>query len=259
MNNEFNVKTEVFQGPLGLLLMLVEKRKLFINDISLSCVADGFLEYIRNHNNFSLGKTADFILIASTLVLIKSRSLFPDLKLTDQEEETIEELEKRLVVYRKFKDISIRINDIFGRNIIFSKRRTNKKVRPVFSPDASISKETMRAASLEVLKVLPKPDNTPSASVQAVISLDEMISNLAERVMATSGMTFRKYTNDEKQDQPTMIVSFLAILELVREGTFIVRQEKQFEDIYIESNDNELSNNLSESNIDDVSDEGVLS
>ena len=193
MGEEYKIQTEAFQGPLDLLLNLVEKRRFFINDISLSKVADDFLTYVKNHDNFSINKTANFILIASTLVLIKSKSLFPELKLTEDEEESIEELEKRLSLYRKFKELSLRLKFKFERKLIFQRRKSTKKIQPVFSPEKTISQESMRLSLVKVLQTLPKPNTSRDVSVRAVVSLEKMISNLTQRVMATSRMSFKDY------------------------------------------------------------------
>ena len=85
MNTTFKIKTEAFEGPLDLLLNLIEKRKLFINDISISKVADDYIAYIKNLNKFPIRESANFILIASTLLLIKSISLLPNLHLSEEE------------------------------------------------------------------------------------------------------------------------------------------------------------------------------
>ncbi len=82
----YKVKTHVFEGPLDLLLDLVEKRKLFVNDVSLAEVTDDFIKYIETHEEFPIGESAEFIVIASTLMLVKSRSLLPMLALTEDEE-----------------------------------------------------------------------------------------------------------------------------------------------------------------------------
>ena len=81
----YTVKTEIFEGPLDLLLTLVEKRKLFINDISLSQVADDYVLHIKQYSEFPVGEVANFVLVASVLVLIKSKSLLPKLDLTQEE------------------------------------------------------------------------------------------------------------------------------------------------------------------------------
>src|ERR1041384_5079208 len=103
---DYTVKTSVFEGPLDLLLDLVTKRKLFVNDVSLAQVTDDFIKYLEEHEEFPMGESAEFILVASTLMLIKSRSLLPMIKLTEEEEESIHELEDRLTLYAKYKDLA---------------------------------------------------------------------------------------------------------------------------------------------------------
>src|SRR5437868_2863344 len=97
----YSVKTAVFEGPLDLLLDLIEKRKLFVSDVSVSQVTDDFVSYIEGHEQFPLEESAEFIVVASTLMLIKSRSLLPSLPLTDDETASIEDLEARLKLYAK--------------------------------------------------------------------------------------------------------------------------------------------------------------
>jgi len=82
----FTIKTESFEGPLDLLLDLIEKRKLYISDISLAKVTDDFIEHIKNIGGIEIGESAHFILVASTLLLIKSKSLLPELALTEEEQ-----------------------------------------------------------------------------------------------------------------------------------------------------------------------------
>ena len=100
MESSYNVKTHIFEGPLDTLLSLIEKRKLFINDISLAQVADDYISYVRSLTDFPLADSAHFVLIASTLVLIKSKSLLPNLSLTEEEQSNIDDLEDRLKHYQ---------------------------------------------------------------------------------------------------------------------------------------------------------------
>jgi segregation and condensation protein A len=93
-NTIYKVKTETFEGPLDLLLSLIEKRKLFINDISLAKVADDYVSHIQSLGNFPIADSANFILIASTLLLIKSKSLLPQLTLSEEEQTNVDDLEK---------------------------------------------------------------------------------------------------------------------------------------------------------------------
>ena len=100
MHDDFKVKIGEIEGPLELILDLIEKRKLHISDVSLSQVADEFIEYIKSFEEFPIQDSADFILVASTLLLIKSKSLLPNLSLTPEEQDNIEDLENRLATYK---------------------------------------------------------------------------------------------------------------------------------------------------------------
>ncbi|MCH7756829.1 segregation/condensation protein A [Patescibacteria group bacterium] len=147
---EFSIRTEVFEGPLDLLLTLIEKRKLFINDISLSCVTDDFIAYTKKINDFPISQAAHFVLIASTLLLLKSRSLLPTLSLTDEEEGNIEDLEHRLKLYKYFKKLSREIENNFGKNIIFP-RTFVKSFEPLFSPPSDLTVQLMDSSLKNIL------------------------------------------------------------------------------------------------------------
>src|SRR3989344_4122925 len=102
----FTVKQEHFEGPLELLLDLIEKRKLFVSDVSLAKVADDYISYVKNLSEFPVADSAHFVLIASTLLLIKSKSLLPNLDLTTEEQVSIEDLEHRLRLYERMRKLS---------------------------------------------------------------------------------------------------------------------------------------------------------
>lgn len=229
MNTSFKIKTEVFEGPLDLLLNLIEKRKLFINDISISKVADDFIAYIKNLNKFPINEGANFILIASTLLLIKSISLLPNLHLTEEEEHDIKDLEDRLKLYKRIKELSIGVKRIFAKHIIFSPLA--RKANPVFSPHESITLPNLLGSAREVIKNLPKIESLPKASVKKIISLEEVIGNLTERIKTSLSMNFKDFARMGKEDKINVIISFLAMLELVKQGVIEVMQEKQFDDI----------------------------
>lgn len=106
MDTVFSVKTPVFEGPLDLLLSLIEDRKLLISDVSLTKVADDFIGYIQNQVAFPVGTAANFILVSATLLLLKSRALLPVLSLTKDEEGDIKDLEFRLKLYQLFRNVA---------------------------------------------------------------------------------------------------------------------------------------------------------
>jgi segregation and condensation protein A len=233
LENSFKIKTEVFEGPLDLLLNLIEKRKLFINDIALSKVADDYITYLQNLEHFPIADSADFLVIASTLLLIKSRSLLPNLNLTEDEQQDIGDLEKRLKIYQRIKELSIHIKEKFGKEIIFSAEP--RKAVPIFSPDKNMTSNNLLTAILSVIKALPKIENIPKAIVRKVISLEEMIGNLTSRIQSSIKLSFREFAMVGKEERVNVIISFLAMLELVKQGVVSVKQNNQFEDIEIET------------------------
>ncbi len=150
----FTVRQQSFEGPLDVLLNLIEKRKLFINDISLAKVADDYLAHIKILGNFPVADSANFVLIASTLVLIKSKSLLPNLELTADEQGDIADLEQRLKIYRRIKNLSVGIRERFGKQISFTPEP--RKMEAIFSPDSGMTINALLAGARDVLKNLPK-------------------------------------------------------------------------------------------------------
>lgn len=239
MEGSYTVKTGVFEGPLDLLLELVTKRKLFVNDVSLSQVTDDFIEYIEGHEEFPIGESAEFILVASTLMLIKSRSLLPTLILTEEEEESIHDLENRLTLYAKVKDLAVELKSIYGKRIIFEKEPNNNPLI-VFSPDSKTDKENLLFALERVIESLPKKEVLPQVKVRKVVSIEEMMERLAERISKASKLSFHDFHGRKKgkfsyEDKVSIIVGFLAMLELVKRGAIRVNQESRGGDIDIES------------------------
>jgi len=235
MATSYKVKTEHFEGPLDLLLTLIEKRKLHINDVSLGQVADDYVEYTKKLDQFPISETANFIYIASTLVLIKSRSLLPNLSLTTEEKESIEDLEERLRLYKQARDLSEHLKKNFGKNIIFTRTPSQKTIKPVFSPDKSMTIQNLFESIKGILKNLPTKDFIPQIIVEKVISLEEAMNNLTERITASLNIGFREFSNTSKEDKINMIVHFLAMLELVKQGIISVTQDKHFEEIRMET------------------------
>lgn len=229
METNFSVKTRVFEGPLDLLLELVSKRKLFVNDVSLAEVTDDFIRYIEEHEEFPIAESAEFILVASTLMLIKSRSLLPQLMLTEEEEQSIHELEDRLVLYAKVKELSAGLKSLFGKKIIFEKSpRKNEVV--VFSPDSKTDTANLLQALERVIEALPKKEALSKVTVRKVVSLEEMIEKLATRISQASRFKFSDFHGGKKGEltyerKVSIIVGFLAMLELVKRGAIRVTQE----------------------------------
>lgn len=230
----FEIKTEHFTGPFELLLELIERRKLFINELSLSKVTDDFISYINSKEDFPLAESAQFILIASTLLLIKSRSLLPNLELTQGEQADIKSLENRLTLYKMIKNAGREVESKFGRDIAFEPRfRTITE--KIFLP-GTLELSSIQTAILKVVDQIPKSaKRLPEIVVKKVVSLEEMITQLAHRIEQGLRIGFREFSGKEKTEKINVIVSFLAMLELVKRGAIRVEQRDIFDDIEIET------------------------
>ena len=234
MDSEYQVKTHIFEGPLDTLLNLIEKRKLFINDISLAQLADDYIAYIKSLEDFPIDDSAHFILIASTLVLIKSKSLLPTLSLTEEEQHSIEDLEARLSEYQKYKALSRHLKERFGIYVEYLRLPSKEKI-VVFTPDKNTSLSRIRETIQLVISQIPKAEIVPKAVVKQVISLEEMIESLTKRITENLKMSFKDFAQIGKTEKVNVIVSFLAMLELVKQGIINVRQDKNFHDIEMET------------------------
>lgn len=238
----YTVRAGTFEGPLELLLSLIEQRKLFVNEISLASVTAEYIGYIKTLTHLPdekrIADTSYFILIAATLILIKSKSLLPNLALTEEETEKITDLESRLKLYQIIKNASIDIKSTFGTHVIFFPRERVWS-EPLFSPDTHITTSIMASSIVDVLNNAPKQEiSMPEVEVKKVVSIDEMIDNLTARIQTAMNMSFREWSKKgdggtESEVKVHVIVSFLAMLELVREGIINVVQNTSFADIAI--------------------------
>lgn len=227
----FSVSTPAFQGPLQILLNLIEERRLSISDVSLAEVCDAYLAYLERLQNLPLPETSQFILIASTLLLIKSRSLLPLLEMTEEERESVEELEARLAEYKIIRAAAKILRREWGRTPLLFPFHVPER-EPIFTP-GKISVQALKDAVLRLLSILPNPIEMARATVAPVLALEDVIKRLEKRISAVIKAKFSDLpgTNDKNE----VIVYFLAMLELVRSGSVSATQERLFSDIVLEA------------------------
>jgi segregation and condensation protein A len=231
MSSRFSLETPVFAGPLEALLDMVEARKMSVSEISLSEVCDAYLSHVEKLPELPLGETAQFILIASTLLLIKSRTLLPTLDLTVDERESVDELELRLARYAIIRRAAKLLRQHWGTSPYVLALRVPMRP-PIFSP-AETSRSFIHEAAQRILRNIPKQEELAKAVVTPVLALDEVIRILHTRLSLAIRTRFSDLTK-KNGDRHEVIVYFLAMLELVRNGSASVTQDKLFSDITIE-------------------------
>lgn len=228
--SSYLIRTQAFEGPFGLLVDLIEKRKLLVNDLSLSEVTDDFIQHVKSQAEFPIEDAADFIQVAATLLLIKSKSLIPDLELTDEEEQDVDELKRRLIAYERTREASKTLARLFGRFVMVG--AGERTPEPVFSPSKDLSLDALEKALRGALATLEKEERLPEARVRPMVTIEEMMDQLLERVQKVLTISFAEFSENTKE-KIAIIVSFLALLELVKQGAVDVAQHETFSSIQI--------------------------
>lgn len=235
---QFHIKHEAYEGPIEVLLELIEKRKFFVNDISLATVTDDFIAYIQNRGMHP-ESVASFLSVAATLLLIKARSLLPNIELTEEESESITDLERRIALLSIITEASKWLTVKYGKKVSFEGAPRMSSV--VFAPDPFITPEILCSlVGGAIVRVPPPAPKAPEARVFKTISISEVIDTLHERIQKALSVNFNDIVvhapeGDEKQKKVYVIVSFLGMLELVRRGFVDALQDNNFQNITLQT------------------------
>lgn len=229
----FVIKTTQFEGPLDILLTLIERRKLHIGDFSLASIADDYLSHTTESGQ-DLGRDSEFLVIAAALVLIKSKSLLPTVELTDDEQASIDDLKDRLAAYRVIKYISPTLEKLYGNHSLYLPRRIRKPIIR-FNPGENLNSEALETAARGVVGSLPQIQTPPKARVRRLLSLDEVLKRVNERVRQHLSLTFSSLTKENKEGRVEIVMQFLAVLELIKQDAVDVDQLETYGDIRLET------------------------
>ncbi len=226
----FHIKTESYEGPFELVLDLIEARKLLVNDLALASITEDFITHVRAQEVFPVEETATFIQIAATLLLIKSKSLIPDLTLTDEESADVEDLKRRLAAYEKIREASRELARVFGTSMMLP--AGERPTEPSFSPTRDFTREALSDALARLLAARKEVEELPEARVKPLVTIEEMMDALAKRVQSALTISFKDFAGDKKE-KVEVVVSFLALLELVKQGAVAAEQFGEHGDIRI--------------------------
>jgi segregation and condensation protein A len=228
----YHIKLEQFEGPLDLLLQLTEQEKLDITRVSLAKIADQYLEYIAQAKDITLANLADFLSVASRLILIKSKALLPMLEFTEEEEEEIKDLEYQLAEYKKFKDASARLALIFDSPAASFSREGFLGFGALFYPPEKIEAADLLKAFSKVLGEIPVAEKLEEETVKEILTLEDKIFHLQETLREKIQTSFSELVANAK-DKVEVVVSFLAMLELVKQRIIHVEQGELFSEIHL--------------------------
>jgi segregation and condensation protein A len=230
----YSITIQNFEGPLDLLLQLVEGEQMEITDISLVQVTEPFLRHLAERRGQMLPEElADFLLIASKLVYLKSKAIVPSLE-TDAELEG-PDLASQLRAYQAFVAAAKQIQALSAQGVrSFSHPRQMVKLEELGFVAPSITQDDLRALFAGLVRRLEPIARLPQAAIERVMTLEEKMSQLVERVRHAVQTSFRAMAH-EATSRAELIVTFLALLELTKQRSIRVEQAQLFEDIQISS------------------------
>ncbi|MBL8030298.1 MAG: segregation/condensation protein A, partial [Candidatus Doudnabacteria bacterium] len=175
-------KTKHFEGPLDLLLSLIEQRQLDITQIAIAEVTEQFLQYLKTLEKIDPTLMADYLSIAAKLLVIKSKAILPTLEVEKEEEDSALDLEAQLILYKKFKEIAKYLKQLDNKRKQSWTRETTFEQKINFFPDPSVTTAELHGAILSILMQLKELDNLPKAKVKEAISIQAKIENLREHL-----------------------------------------------------------------------------
>ncbi len=240
MTDSYQIKTETYAGPIEKLLELIESRKLDITRVSLSEVTADFLVYVKSLTQIDPRTLSDFLVVAARLVLIKSKALLPTLPLSEEEEEDIHDLERRLEIYKHFKNASKQVVSLWTNSrVSYGRELLDFSDVHVFYPSENINQNALYEALHKLLNNLNKFTEVNRVAIKnTIISLE---SKMEELIRIFNNTTGQSKFSDFAKNKAEAIVIFLAILHLIKDRFLQVEQESQFSDIImkprLESND----------------------
>ncbi|MEA3398132.1 MAG: segregation/condensation protein A [Patescibacteria group bacterium] len=227
-------KIEKFEGPLGLLLQLIEKEEMDITQISLAKIADQYVDYIRDSDCISPEEMADFLVVAAKLLLIKSKALLP--YLYPEEEEEIEELEQQLRMYKEFLKAAKQIDKLIGKKKFMFAREFNRKAVlsniNLFSPPKKLAAAGMWMVFSDLLARVKPPEVLKEETLDRKINIEDKILDIQKILIERIKVSFSRIMAGA-QNKTEIIVSFLAVLELMRQREIVLKQDNLFDDILI--------------------------
>lgn len=226
----FQLQLPVFEGPLDLLLHLIDRDELDITAVSLLQVTDQYLAYLRSGDQIDARALAEFIATGARLLFLKSRALLPRPPTDDEEEEDLgEDLVQRLREYRRFKEVASGLKEIEERG-----RRAYPRLAPV--PDVPLP-TGLDGVTLDLLvqifqEVLErKPEEEPQGIVEIhEVTVEDRIRDLSDELLRRKKISFRTFISTCRS-RVEVIVSFLAILELIKSLRLRAEQDAAFGDI----------------------------
>lgn len=235
----YEIKLPVFEGPMDLLLHLLDKNEVDIYDIPIALITQQYLEYLSLAGELDLELTSEFLLMACTLLAIKAKMLLPKHKASDAEEDSEDprmELVEKIIEYKLFKEMAVELKErelnqskLFCREI---DEASLLKKYPPSNPLGSVVLADLLAAYSKVLKKVERRNEVVSISREDITIQEKIDFVLYKLCENQAGISFTQLFSD-LYNRAEIIMTFLALLELTRRSIVFLRQNSLFGDIFI--------------------------
>jgi segregation and condensation protein A len=230
----YQVSLDVYEGPLELLLRLIERQELDITRVSLALVADQYLAHIDAARQASAANMADFLVIAARLLVLKSRVLLPKVEEDDEEEEEWEtELIDRLREYKRFKEVAAQLGEIEKMGLrAYPRVAPPPRLEPRLEPGQASLTELL-AAFRRALDAHPPSPTVDRIVAPVTVHIADCIAGILSHIRDSSRVRFTSLMR-RARSRLEVIVTFLALLELIKQQRVAATQEHPFGEIVIE-------------------------
>lgn len=235
--NKYALKLDNFEGPLDLLVHLIDKNKLDIYDIKITDIADQYIDYINQMERMNLDVASEFLVIASTLVYLKSKELLPK-EVDDEAELTEEELIARIIEYKKYKEISKKFKEFYQEN---SKRfyklpdqieLPKQKLEKTYKKE-ELAKRYERLLEAEKNKINLNAKNIEKIAIIEKFTVASKVKDMLRVLIKNKSFIFNKLFSIKEKSRPEVVTAFSGLLELSRRSKVSTEQEEIFGDILV--------------------------
>ena len=238
----YQIQNEKFTGPIAVLHQMIEDRKLSVSDFSLVSITEDFVNYVKGlgPDQFTKDEISQFISIASVLILLKSKSLLPELELTDDENRDILILENQLKLFELLKNQGKPVSKLWQKIILLVGKIPHKNSGQIFVPGPQMQIPIFHKYIKERLnEIVPKIDEKKEVKVHKVLKIEDALSHVRQIIKRIKTLNFKSLNDhgDERlreKNKRNVVILFLAVLELVKIGEINANQDDNFGDILVE-------------------------
>lgn len=235
---KYAIKIENFEGPLDLLCHLIDKNKMNIYDIKLSEITDQYIEYIDQMEQMNLEVTSEFLIMASTLLYIKSKNLLPT-EVEDERELTEEELLQRIIEYKKYKEISKKMKEFYEINA----KRFYKLQEVIELPKQKLERDYKKETIIELYTQIVENNknrlNQNAKNIEKIAITDSYtvgskVKEIFRELLKRPRFVFNRFYKLSEHNKQEVVTAFTGLLELSRRSKVTTEQEELFGDIIVQ-------------------------